>query len=479
MKPYFHLFIFCCICLLSCSINSDKEKERTLPFLGLDPVPDASLIDEQSDALLLWARQGTRRKLTVVHCSASGGLAPVFPDKIVQLRSLFKKEQWEELGRSGRRGDAGLFSSRNYVSAAVSLGIADRIYWVIPEPLLLFSDAEARVRKFLENHATRFRHEDIDGMLFDRGCVSGKLYGVAVSICNLETLPLINDAVVFDLDVDFLAQFAAAKRYSLLRGLKDISDIVTTKRLKAASAAVGVTDLSSRSIRRYVGTQTVEAMRDPQLVKAPSPPEVWLMREATDIAFSGGEDISPVLRGALKKYPADEPLVVFGSIDAALRGREQSVLESLGQLCATDKDSCFALLYAARELKKQQHDDAAERFAKKAVEVRPSWPEAFQAYGDLLYDRHDYRNALRQYQEIERLENSLSLQLALGDCFYFLDQKNDALKHYEQGLAFSNEAGGYRLNDRDKDSLTRPLKLYEDQGDSRRVKTIRQLLGIQ
>jgi len=316
-------------------------------------------------------------------------------------------------------------------------------------------------------------------MIFDRGCVSGKLYGVPTSICSLETLPVINDRVVFDVDVDFLLQFASTRRFPRLRGLKDFFDIITTKRLKTTSAAVGVTDLPAQSVRRYVGTQTVEALRKPQLMKVPSPPELWLMRDATDNSFFAGDDVTPAVRVALKKYPADKPLVLFGAVSKALRGSEEPALESLGRLCKEDRDNCFGLLYAGSEMLKQQHHDAAERFFKKAVAVRPNWPEALLAYGDLLYARQDYRSALKIYTELERLENDVSIQLALSDCLQLLDQKNEAMKHLDQGLVLYGESIGYRFSEREKNSLARFIKLYDDQGDAQRVKIIRQILGMQ
>jgi len=475
MKLFSLLSILFCFFTVSCTSKHDAVSE-SYPVLGLEPIADSTLVEDPRETLVLWARKVKLRKMTAVHFSGRDGLAGASDDAIRAVRTMIKKGQWTELEKRRNEGNQPLFTAQNYLFTAASLGIVQKIYWVVPGRLLLYSDAERRVQLFLEGGDTRFSREDISGMKYAYGCVSGTLRGVAVSICSPESLPSISEPVFLDLDVEAFSQFAQERKFTRLRGFKEFFDILATKRIRSASTTIVLTDLPSRSIHRYIGTQAREALSNPAIMKT-APPELWALRNDIDRVFFGDEDPARAIRGALKKYPTDGALVLYGAVAAMLRVSGQPALETLGKLCGSDKAACDALLYVANRLMRKQHDVSAEACLKKAIALRSDWPAALRAHGELLYVKKDYAQALLRFQEVERLEDGVSIQFSIADCFHNMGRESDALSHYTKGLSYYEASTGYRFNDREKDALTRLLRMSEEQGDSARAKIIKRFLG--
>lgn len=379
------------------SCVQERSNQERYPVLGRESVKDVRMIEKPGDVLGMWAKSGRAGKLPVVYLGAKNGLAPAPDEQIKRMRSRFKTGARDMPAQAGRPEGELLAPAGTFLYTAAKLGFAKRVYWVIPYRLLEYSDAERRIKMFLNGFTPPFRAKDIDGMKLDRGCVSGALFDVPVTVCSPESLPAVQEPLHIAVEADFFSRFSSQRRYSALRGMKELFDIMAVKGFQVASAAIVFSsgEGPSHSIHRYLAREAADMLGNVELLKAPAPPDLWAVRDNAASTYSAGlmEELLGYLREPLKRYPDDPALLLFHSLAAASLGREARSADALGMLCRKNEQGCEALLAAGVELKNHRKFRASEAFFRKAVEIRPGWPEAVRVYREMVNAEKAYRGA--------------------------------------------------------------------------------------
>jgi len=355
--PLLSLFLFA-----SCSKAPEQIKQYSV--FGREPVNDVEIFEERGGVPVSWMKKGYKN-MTLVHIDAHDALAFLPEENIKSIKKLFKDKNWKELERS--------FASENYLYSAIRLGIARKIFWVIPNRFLEYYDAERRVKFFLKGLPSGFKVEEINKFKFNRGCVSGKLHDAEISICSAETLPFINEPVMLNIDVDFFAAYASEKGVSKLWALKEFLDSMSKRQMRVLSAVIVFEDRDEliRPFHRYVSYQIKDALRDPKIFQSPQPPDLWSVFDTVETMLNEKDfnGLIKYLREPLKKYKDEPSLILFNSIALSRAGREKEAFENLTELCKRKKEFCDGLVYVGNELKNMGKAAAAERFISMAAEL--------------------------------------------------------------------------------------------------------------
>lgn len=269
----------------------------------------------------------------------------------------------------------------------------------------------------------------------------------------------------------------------MLRGFKEFFDAMNKKQLKVTSvnAALSETNNFLKPVQRYIGSQIVEAVKNPQLLNSPDPPELWAVRDNANGIFLRGEwkELIEFLKEPLKKYPEEPSLVMFKAVAQAHLGRYGEALNELAELCGRDKGYCYGIIYAGQELAGLKKFNEAELFFKKALELKPKWGNAMMEYADMLYKKGDYLSAVRLYNEVEGFEDGMYLQMYIGDCYYNLNKKDDAFTHYDKGLSMFHEMIRYDLTERNKAPLLRMQELCAKRDCRVQMEKIKRILAVE
>lgn len=475
----FRLFLIFLLLLFSCIRQDDIEE---YPVLGMDTVEDIILIEDHSEALLKWAQEGLRDAV-VVHVDAHDDLGYIPDDKIDKIRSLIKAKRWKELEKSRDIGNRSLFKLNNFLYAAVKLRIVKEIYWVLP--YRFFDDiplAEEKVKVFLKNTGSKFPEDDINMMRMKAGCLTGMLSGVNISICSPFTLPKIIEPVILDIDIDFFPILAFESQQSKLRALKIFLDFMNYKelRIKYANIAYSVNDGYTRPIHRYIGDEIFEIIRNPQILHADSPPELWTFRDTAENMLSGGEDklVVEYLEEPLKKYPDDLPLRILNASAKLFMKKFDEAFDEVDELCIKDVKYCYAFIYMADILSDNKEYGEAERFYERAMEALPENIDAIREYALFLHERDRYRDALRYAERLAEIADDMYVELLIGDCYFNLGEKGRSLKAYEKGISMYHERIGFSFTDQNIGYLKNLLKLYEESGQGEKAEQIRNKFNL-
>jgi|GEM_PF-4820615 tetratricopeptide (TPR) repeat protein len=121
----------------------------------------------------------------------------------------------------------------------------------------------------------------------------------------------------------------------------------------------------------------------------------------------------------------------------------------------------------------------AEKFYKRAIEVLPGNIEAMREYALFLHKMGRYRDALRYAKKLAQDADDMYVELLIGDCYLKLDEKEEALRAYEKGIAMYNERIGFSFTDQNTDYLRNLLSLYEENGQQEKAKALRDKFDLQ
>jgi tetratricopeptide (TPR) repeat protein len=79
----------------------------------------------------------------------------------------------------------------------------------------------------------------------------------------------------------------------------------------------------------------------------------------------------------------------------------------------------------------------AEKYYRKAIKLKPNYPEAINNLGTVYYAKKSYRRAVNQYKNALRIApTSASVMSNLGTAYFARKQYDEAMKAYEQAVAF-------------------------------------------
>lgn len=371
-----HIVLFPLLLILSCT---QKEEVHTYPVFGSDPLKTARLIENKRKSLTHWAELDINSSV-LLYVSAENAFSRNPDGNVGQLRALIK-EKGSDLYQET---EGMLYKSSNYLYTAVKLGMVKEIYWVLPYHY--FADiplAGKRIKEYLKN-LKAFIDEDIDAMNMDLGCLTGRLSGTDTHICSPRTLQLISEPVIIHIDISFFPLYAEGQGLSKLGAMKRFFDEMAFRKLQVRNVEIsyGTEGGYAKAMYRLIGDELFEGIKDPQIFRAESPPEVWKHRDMADNMLSGGEDIKVIeyLEKPLDKNPDDIPLRMLHATALAKAGRHDEAFNELSGICSEDVYYCYGFVDLGNMLADKKQYDSAGKFFRKAVESLSGDPYVKSAY---------------------------------------------------------------------------------------------------
>jgi tetratricopeptide (TPR) repeat protein len=318
-------------------------------------------------------------------------------------------------------------------------------------------------------------------MKMEAGCLSGRLSGVKVSLCSIRTLPGIEQPVVLGIHSGYFPVYAQEYDISKLRALKWFFDQLAFRQLKIIQAYVsyGIEDGRTSAIHRYIGNELYEGLRDPEIFRAESPNELWGFRDMAENMLSGGEGqaVLEYLAEPLRKYPSDSALNLLHAAAQLRTGKLTEAFKEAEMLCSRDADYCYGFVYLGNIL----HDSKnswKEKFLRKALDTLPGSIYAQTRLMLFLHDAEKYEEAIGIARGLSGAPDDVNREFFIGECYYMLGDKKNALAAYERGLSMHNERTGAVLNNRSRGYLYHLVALYEGSGQTEKAEMVRRQFNL-
>jgi len=309
-------------------------REQRGVILGKEPVRKIFKVEDNVDALGVWAQQKVRAGV-LIHVDPSDDMA-IFP----QSHAQSMKNAAEHLKRGNTRilnNIRPAVEKGGVVNIGAMAGFFKRVVWVMPTEPSRSSISLGDVKRFLVER--RGYNASVIGELRQvGGRVEGKLAGVPVTITSIDSLVATDESAVVDIDLSY---FVAKKALDPGYRTGTAATVAFLRKLasKGIRATVVTINLSNQNKIcpmdiRFLGGLITEALSDPESLKGELPEKWRLMSEAEDLLvkkqYDGAEAVYEKL---VSEYPDDAGLhfalaVTRGFMEKGIEAREE-LLEAM------------------------------------------------------------------------------------------------------------------------------------------------------
>ena len=417
----------------------------TAPRVGIDPIDAIVMMEDHDGAFHAWKRASVRDRV-LIHIDGHldwAWMPDKEPSELLSAPNLHDvdamlRELW--LWNVTARRPTDLMHIGNYINPALRDGMIRHFYWVVPDVEFDTERLRAMFRQMRTVHARRFEIVDVGP-----GSIVCRIDGTPLTACRLSTLPRLDEAVLLDVDTDFLFADQVAMvdaghdpwrqvpwmwPADLVRALRDKgirSDLVTI----AYSVEGGFTPLAYK----YLGDELASLLLHPRL------PE----RERSRLAHQEQAALHRSA-GRFERAVTDyEAALALDRDDAGSHFNlaylyEQQARPALAAACyrrAVERDPRYAtefnnfgsLYESAGRL------DAATDEYDRILRWQPSSPHALHGLARLHIRRARWADAVAAYQRLAALRpDAAAVHRGLGSAYAALRRWPEAITAWERAI---------------------------------------------
>ncbi len=309
-----------------------------------------------------WLANGASGR-TVVIFSATDGLMPLKAQALDKLHKLAAQRNFQAMAQE--IAPDGLFDSKNTAWLAQDLGVANKIYWVVP---VFGGISYGDLRGFKGYMKERFpgQAKEIDAMTMSGDVIKGTINGVPLRIVSLEHMPHITGPALVEIDISYLSALYQGETktrmlsfisgfFATLRNCGLSSDMVSV----SASNADGLVPLKFRFLVTYLS----QLFAAPDIIKG-APPALWKERaEAWKTEQVSFKDAVPIYKDIIRHYPNDAASLYDLSYAYFKTGDLESCMKELAAAAKLDPVYRLGYFDYASALRKGGRNGEAEKFA--------------------------------------------------------------------------------------------------------------------
>jgi tetratricopeptide (TPR) repeat protein len=428
------------------------------PRIGAESVDRVFLIENHDQAYYIWRDAGVKNR-TLVHIDAHHDM------------------HWAD--------EKTTVTIANFICSALREALLGEIFWVVPDATFQNEKSRKAVSERLKRIMKKYPKSSKNGIVEDRHQIATLIMEKKLTICTLLSIPILREAVLLDIDVDYLvipavSHIGERDKHGLLPWLwpNDLikrlhhtgirSDLVTV----AYSVEGGYTPVQWK----YLGQEVMLRLKDP-LGAAPDMAGMCRIRRGAEAEQRGESVIAEsyyrqaqelLPKSAAAPYRLARLLVSLGRIQEAKQLYKQAVLLDGSYRSAYSSSGFY--YYWRGEL------TAAEREFQDLLTLDPSDAYCQLGLGLLAVRRKRYSEAEQRLRTALKVDNYLlDAQRALGDTLAKLGRTKEAILAYQQALKLGVSGDKAlkgpiltdgRIGSMDWVTLARLGGLYAEEGDT-------------
>ncbi len=451
------------------------ESAAPLPVLGVDPLPQGTVMENHDCALQHWIERGFTGAV-LLHIDTHDDLRVVPAERLSTLRALYARGETSAMARKGCGGSAGLFNEGNYLRAAAELGVVREIVWVMPFTFLQGDDSGIKLLSYLENAG--FPKADRETFRLVDGWYRGTVGGIPVTLCDQERLPKLAEPVLLSIDVDFFP-FAAVSRgrtplgeiRALFQALREVRyavrDVVLTYSVQGGFMPVDL---------RWVGDAVLEALRNPAIYQGQRPPERWENLQHLALLHDRGREgeaaMMSMALALVEKQPHDPALLLYAALATVGHGGD-SALKYAEEACEQDRGYCVGLRVIGLQYLEQGDVETGVRCYTAGERLLPGMTYGQFERGIALLEAGRTPEALAVFEEISAREGAFPIGLLIGEIQLSAGDRAAARRSFDKVLAVIEQAPNVGVSDEMvAEAVRRAAVFYREEGLTRQAQLL-------
>lgn len=400
------------------------------PVIGTDPIEKLSIVENHSEILEAWARRGLHEAV-LMNFDAHDDMRWIRPEKIKKLWKYYEAEDWTAIKRADSVGDDSLYDIGSFIYAAAQLDMVKKVCWVIPFDILSRPDKIHALKAFLR--AYEFPERDIQTFRMKQGRFSGILHGIPLMICDMGSLPDIEEPLVLSLDLDFLPPFARVHGLDKLSALMIFFEALHRKKygIQEALMAFSVNGGYLSVHNRWIGEISVAILKNPHVNDLPLP-RLWRIWQRLDDVYEAN-DPDRILKIALPFIDVggkDPNILLYTAFAYYAKGDFTKAFKYAEEACRIDSRYCYGLADIGQCLIDTQRLPKALKFFEAAYALKFDMNFRQKNLADALKEMGQYPEALTYYKIYQSRNGSFPVQFQIADTYRLMGDEESALKHF-------------------------------------------------
>jgi tetratricopeptide (TPR) repeat protein len=359
-------FILISTHLLSC-------QQPNYPVAAVDPVTNIAVVNEHSEFLIDWMKQGYK-DMVLVHIDEHDDFRYIPEYKMKQLETLYKNKKWDEID-SGRDKANGLFSIADFLYPAYKLGIIKKLYWIPTTDKILSYKLQTHAQELIDSWD--YADDIADAFHKEGNTLRGNIYGLDIIITSLYALPEIKDPVLLSIDIDYFSDVIKDSKSDELDVIKDFFSKLMKKNLKIKRVNIAYSTNSGHTpiTDRHFCEEIIYCFQHPEILDKWNVPEIWTVRNRGFglIRQDQPEDAMKFFRGYLSRYTNEPTLLLGKAISLSLTGKNEEASHTISRLLQSNPEYDHVYIYLCKILEEKGENQLAQQYFRKYFKRHPDY----------------------------------------------------------------------------------------------------------
>lgn len=402
---------------------------KKTPVQGDGALSDLFVAEDHSQLLAKWSAAGIRDAV-LVNLDTHDDFHHIPDDSMRSLKDIYQKKDWRRFADADSRvvNSSGLYGIGNWIYAGARLGMFKEVYWVIPNRYGTGDDAIRFLPAFLES--IEFSPEDIKTFTFRDNLFRGTIFGIPVTICGIEALPLIHSPILLSVDVDFFPTYVSEYKVPYLTALNSVFTALFAKKyqIQAAGASYSVNGEFLLPHHRWVGDAVKTILADPGMIVRPVP-ELLTLQQLVDNEYRSRDaaKMLALIKGAPAGSATEPSLLIYEALAHMLQGDADAAYAAAMAGCRADRLYATALPFMGELYFSKGQYATSEKFFRGGYAVDSQISNGLFHFGNCLVKNGKLREAIGVYELDVKRNGSFPTHFLMAQTYLVLGERQAAL----------------------------------------------------
>lgn len=475
------LFFILSLSLLS-AYMSRKSDNQIYPVPSVMKPFDVKVMEDHKDALEHWVKKGFRNAV-LISIDAHDDIQRVSTEKIESLKDVYQKavkSRESENNLIKTESILSLVTNSNFINAAVKLGIIKKVVWIVPSPYRLFQGNRMQLVSLLQTYG--FPDSDINTFKKKDGCFRGRAFEVPLDICDVNSLPSLNEPVLLSIDADFFPPSVSDYDHKIARSVQHTVNAIFSREYEIQDTVVAysVNGGFLNTTHRWVGDLTVDLLRRPDMRAQAELPEKYAVFQRADLLLSMNrhKDLLDYLLPYLKRDEENPAINMYvAKVYNALGETDKSFVYA-EKACQAENNYCYGLPELGSNVLNECGLDLAEKFFIRGYEMCPEMDYSQFRFALNLKKSGRYNDAIKYFKVFRDYYGSFPVDFYIAESFLLKGDDISALKYFDSArIALSQNP--YALKKfGDLHIIKNAVRFYEKNGFKKFAKELSKILKL-
>jgi len=451
---------------------------KKYPVIGTDPVNDIGIVEDHSEALVRWLNKGVREAV-LINIDTHDDIRFISEENIQRIKWLVEKEIWRELEKYRDTGYQRLYGIGNFIYAAARLGIVNRVFWIIPFDYLKRDNASELLTNMLYTY--RFFPVDISTFQLKDGCFNGTVRGIPFSICDLESLPVMNKPVLISIDADYLPVATKTYRKNYLTMVSYMINTMKNKHIivKDVVISYSINGTYLSVVSKWVGDLVGEVISNPFIFNGGFKGRWLVYQNAQDMLDNNMLNMLNIyLESQLPYYKNDPVLNLYMATDLIGLKKIKRAKEFALRSCEIDRSYCAGLVHLAVILAAEGQIDKSVEFYNEYLKRNRNQFYGLVELGLLYYQKGKYDLAKKVFLHYSERMGFYPTGFVIGALHLKRGDTEGAGKLFDMAMADARDSLYISTNNEIiSDAIERAITFYRTKGELKNVKFLEHILA--